>query len=265
MYCFKLNTQIQTGWWGGGGRCKAKLVTVIALYCSLEDKKILRRGLFSLFLLSRGFPINQPHDISLHIYVPDYMGHAKLPQFIHIMYYYRIFEWDPYMTISNVILCVISSAHYSLIEESSVFISSDDMNLTRYQSYSGPIEWTFNTSYTNRIVITFHVFDLWVGYDFLVIGDGLDIKESTIIAKFSGNTRPNDVLTIGNAAWIRLIYSRTIQENKEPEFTMNVSDTTRPGIGFLLYSSLITKSDCSNLTLHRFEVTNTNSYLMSFI
>ena len=101
----------------------------------------------------------------------------------------------------------------------------------RNTSDSRSIKWTFNTSHANRILITFHSFHLWAGYDFLDIGDDLDIKDSTRIARFSGNTRPSDVITIGSAAWIRLRYSRTVQE-KKPEFNMTISNISKPGIGY---------------------------------
>ena len=74
--------------------------------------------------------------------------------------------------------------------------SSDEECLTWH-------DLTFRTS-EKRIRITFHIFVLNEVDGQLEIGDGSLYSEDTRLARFDGRTLPSDVISVSDAAWIRI-------------------------------------------------------------
>ena len=138
-------------------------------------------------------------------------------------------------------LCCFFSAHYFLPQDGNVSISSSDLNLTRNTNSTKTIEWSFNTPNSNRIMVIFYQFDFWNGYDFLEIGDGLMANSTAMIAKFSGDTTPSDVISVHNVVWLRIILSNSFRDEKS-DFFLTVTTTHEPGmfvyIGLCLYLRL---------------------------
>ena len=76
---------------------------------------------------------------------------------------------------------------------------------------------TFTTT-EERLRISFNKFSFDEGY--LEIGDGSLYSESTRLTRFNGSTIPSDVISVNNAAWMRISSRCTV---KTPEINMTIT------------------------------------------
>ena len=100
----------------------------------------------------------------------------------------------------------VISGHSFLRGNASVTILRNDL-VSAYQENNYLPVWTFNTSEDYRIRFTFHEFSFyWSNYDYnlLDIGDGIVQIDTSKLATFGGRDLPSDVISVSNAAWLKV-------------------------------------------------------------
>ena len=100
-------------------------------------------------------------------------------------------------------------------EDLSATITTDTI-YRAYQARDHSPSWTFKTAGKFKIGFKFHVFDIRSSADYLEIGDGLEIKQSTVLVHFSGRTLPSNVTSISNCAWMKVMNEHWRRVGAEP-------------------------------------------------
>ena len=101
---------------------------------------------------------------------------------------------------------ILLSGHTYLNETSSFTIASDEIisPISCRENCTSSKHWSFNTSETLRVRVTFENFIFTDPQDYIEIGDGLIIEDGTRLTHFSGTDFPSNVTTVTNAAWITI-------------------------------------------------------------
>ena len=122
----------------------------------------------------------------------------------------------------------VGIGQYTVNRSTSINISPDNF-LKTLSCFEDCLDWqvlTFNASQGLRVEIKFHAFFLNNPNEYLEIGDGLTQNEKSRLVRFNGSTKPSDVISVSNAAWIKL---KTPCDRLDISLTLTVSGVIYAG------------------------------------
>ena len=107
------------------------------------------------------------------------------------------------MSFALILPCFYKEHHYFKNETAAAFNISTKELYNAYQSGDFSPYWTFSTAENLRIRFNFHSFGFSTFYNnFLEVGDGRNLENSSILAHFTGYDVPSNVTSVSNSAWL---------------------------------------------------------------
>ena len=103
--------------------------------------------------------------------------------------------------LTGIYLVVFSTVgHYTLSNGEDISLTKQDLEAAVSRSETSPT-WTFSTSLDLKIQFVFRDFDI---PNYVLVGDGQGLDENeALLANFSGDCSPSNVISVSSNAWFR--------------------------------------------------------------